>query len=502
MGRFRLGRCIGYGAKSVVFEAWRQLPDGSEQAVAIKRLAPPHAHDPVLLRLLCHEARVGQRVTHGHRGLVHVYELDRDRNDRPFLVMEHVDGVSLSALGPKPLPWPVAREVVRAVSDALVHVHGQGIVHRDVSPNNILISRDGEVRLTDFGFASLRDVHSELGVRGTAPYVSPEALIGASVDERTDLYSLGAVLYELVTGIPPFGTGPIMEIEQRINRWVIPLIGDDVPEDLRMVAMGLLQYEATDRALQSALAVRDALAATDGDLGELTELVEQALASRDARDDQPEEKTRFIEAPAILVDSVASTEIDSVASTERWRHAIPRRQRPRTWAMALAVVICTIGITWGLLWVRDSLQNDSPSREDRPAEVASLHAAYPTSMNHPVDMATASPGEALPLSGDESSLASSALESTPLVPGDTIASDASLPATKQEPARLDTGVAALPGRVMPKKQTAVPRRGWISPAETTIAPERACAERVNVIWQLPLAERVRLAAQQSQGHTP
>lgn len=179
MACYRLGRALGFGAKSVVYEAWKLLPDGREKTVAIKRILAEHSDDETIRRILCREADICQRVNGSHPNLINVYELDEDQHGRPFLVLERIDGVTIERLGPKPLPTTVVRLLLRQLLVVLAHIHERGVVHRDISAKNVLVSLEGEVKLSDFGFASLRDVSSELGIRGTAPMSAPRRIRGS-----------------------------------------------------------------------------------------------------------------------------------------------------------------------------------------------------------------------------------------------------------------------------------------------------------------------------------
>ncbi len=194
---------IGRGGMGTVYRA-RDLRLG--RIVAVKFLPEDLAADPESERRFEREARALARL--GHPGIVAVHELGHAEGSR-YIVMEHVEGASLSAR--IPLPAEEAIGVALQVCDALSFAHGQGIVHRDVKPGNILIDRGGRVRIADFGLARATVSGDDWTVTapdraaGTPAYMAPEALAGAPPDPRMDVYSLGVVLYEMVTGRRPVG---------------------------------------------------------------------------------------------------------------------------------------------------------------------------------------------------------------------------------------------------------------------------------------------------------
>jgi eukaryotic-like serine/threonine-protein kinase len=196
---------IGRGGMGVVYKGWH-APLG--RAVAVKFLAEGPAGDPDSRRRLEREARLLARLT--HPGIVAVHDLGQD-GDRPFIVMEYVEGRPLSEA--LPLDTERAIDVALQACDALAYAHRHGVVHRDVKPANILIDGAGRVKITDFGIARLLDPEPTLltavgSLVGTPAYLPPEALAGAPPDPRMDVYSLGVVLCEMLSGRRPEGTLP------------------------------------------------------------------------------------------------------------------------------------------------------------------------------------------------------------------------------------------------------------------------------------------------------
>lgn len=206
IGKYRVKGELGRGGMGTVYLA--EQP-GLGREVAIKALVPSAAADPVALKRFLQEAQVMARTSHPNLVQVHDLELLGDVN---YIVLELVRGRSLRDWMAKgPIPPPQVFAVMHGVLQALDYAHRRGIVHRDMKPENVLISEDGMVKVADFGIARLMD---DPGVGGTATrtgttvgtpqYMSPEQVSSSKVDGRSDLYSAGVVFYELVTGRPPF----------------------------------------------------------------------------------------------------------------------------------------------------------------------------------------------------------------------------------------------------------------------------------------------------------
>jgi serine/threonine protein kinase len=205
LNRYRLQKRIALGGSA---EVWHARDQKLNRAVAVKRL---HAHllpDPASRRRLAAEAHAVARLK--HPGIVQVYEVDT-KGEMPALVMELVDGESLATRLERegPLPADEAARIAADVADALYHAHRQGLVHRDVKPGNVLIGRDGSTRLVDFGIAhSLAQAAERLtltgSVIGTPRYMAPEQLTDGPIGPRTDLFGLGLLLYEMLTGRSPY----------------------------------------------------------------------------------------------------------------------------------------------------------------------------------------------------------------------------------------------------------------------------------------------------------
>ncbi|MCS0636759.1 serine/threonine-protein kinase [Streptomyces sp. LP05-1] len=240
-GRYRLDDVIGRGGMG---EVWRATDEALGRRVAVKCLkAPAPQHDREFVRALRERFRREARVAAAlqHRGVTVVHDFG-DWDGVLYLVMELLDGHDLSRLlernDHRPLPVGEVVDIADQVADALAHTHTQGVVHRDLKPANIVRLADGTVKICDFGIARLgADIGftsrlSGSGVAmGTPHYMSPEQIGGEPMDHRSDLYSLGCVLYEIATGAPPFA---------QEDTWGI-LVGhrDTAPRPLRELRPGL-----------------------------------------------------------------------------------------------------------------------------------------------------------------------------------------------------------------------------------------------------------------------
>ncbi|HYM66739.1 MAG TPA: serine/threonine-protein kinase, partial [Patescibacteria group bacterium] len=206
IGKYRVKAELGRGGMGAVFLA--EQP-GLGREVAIKQLIPSAAADPVALNRFLQEAQVMARTSHPNLVQVHDLELMGGEN---YIVLEFVRGEALRDLINRgPVPPPQVFAVMHGVLQALDYAHKHGIVHRDMKPENILIADEGMVKVADFGIARLTDDSGAGGTAtktgttvGTPQYMSPEQVASSKVDGRSDLYSAGIVLYELVAGQPPF----------------------------------------------------------------------------------------------------------------------------------------------------------------------------------------------------------------------------------------------------------------------------------------------------------
>ena len=240
-GRYELGELIGYGGMAEVHRG-RDIRLGRD--VAIKVLRPDLARDPSFLNRFRREAQAAAGLN--HPSIVSVYDTGEDiapdGTTAPFIVMEYVEGRTLRDIikAEGRLPARRAMEIAADVCAALDFSHRNGLIHRDIKPANVMITQAGAVKVMDFGIArTLADdaatVTQTANVIGTAQYLSPEQARGETVDGRSDVYSTGCLLYELVTGVPPFqGDSPVAVAYQHV-RENAPMPSSRVPDVPRVL---------------------------------------------------------------------------------------------------------------------------------------------------------------------------------------------------------------------------------------------------------------------------
>jgi serine/threonine-protein kinase len=238
-GRYEILDQISEGGMAEVFRA-RRLPDG--EVVALKVLREQFASDAEFVERFEREARAVAALSHPH--MVRVYDSGRD-GDVHFIAMEYIKGEDLKAhiRRVRRVPPRRAREIAAQVCDALEYAHAHGVVHRDVKPQNILLTPTGDVKVTDFGIAralSSATITQTGTVLGSVQYLSPEQARGGAVGRAADLYSLGVVLFEMVTGQLPFtGDSPIATALAHVNQ--APPSARSIVPDLPPAVEGIIR---------------------------------------------------------------------------------------------------------------------------------------------------------------------------------------------------------------------------------------------------------------------
>jgi serine/threonine protein kinase len=263
-GQYLLLDRIATGGMAEVFRAKRKGVEGFEKIVAVKRILPHLSHNKDFIEMFIDEAKMVAGLSHPN--IVQIFELGKI-DDTYFIAMEYVDGKDLRTIltevrakGIVP-DVDLAALIISKVGSALEYAHRQcdaegrelRIVHRDVSPQNILISREGEVKLVDFGIAkaAIKAHHTDSGsLRGKLMYMSPEQAWGRPIDNRSDIFSLGVVLFEMLTGRNLFIGDSEMSILERVRQAnVLPpsTLNPAVPIELEAVATRALRREPEER---------------------------------------------------------------------------------------------------------------------------------------------------------------------------------------------------------------------------------------------------------------
>ena len=262
LGKYRVIRRLGAGGMAEVFLARSTGAEGIEKILVVKRILPTFARNAKFLTMFLEEAKIATRLNHPN--IVQVYAFEQVR-DEFLLAMEFVDGVDLGRLvgalkrSRRAMPYSMAAYIVMEVAKGLDYAHkrkderGQPmeIVHRDVSPQNVLLSYEGTVKIADFGIAKARIVSEHTGViKGKFSYMSPEQARGERVDRRCDVYSLGVLLAELLTGRPMYQGIHGLDVLERVRQGEITLpreIEPNVPKELHDIARRATEFDREDR---------------------------------------------------------------------------------------------------------------------------------------------------------------------------------------------------------------------------------------------------------------
>ncbi len=348
--RYEIHRRLARGGMAQVYLARDRSLD---RPVAVKELVPEFAADPSFVERFRREAQAAANLSHPN--VVGVYDWGT-QDGTYFIVMEYVDGPSLSRVLRADGPFHPRRaaEIAAEVAAGLGFAHSRGVVHRDVKPGNVLLTRSGQAKVTDFGIARAlsspdEDLTQAGSVMGTATYFSPEQAQGLAVDPRSDLYSLGVVLYELVTGRPPFtGDTPLAiaykHVQDEPARPSTLISG--LPAPLEAVIMKLMSKRPDDRysTAEDLRVDLNRFLAGETTVAERELVAAGAVAAAVAADDP----ATTVQEATVVGDVVPPvTPPDEPASDE------PKK---RTWVFAVALVVLLAVLGGALLWFTRSLE--------------------------------------------------------------------------------------------------------------------------------------------------
>lgn len=258
-GRYEIKEIIGVGGMANVYKAYDCIDD---RIVAVKILRDEHMQNDELLRRFRNESKAIAVLSHPN--IVKVYDVSFNE-DIQYIVMEHVDGITLKEYieQQKVLRWKEAVHFTVQILRALQHAHDKGIVHRDIKPQNIMLLEDGTIKVTDFGIARFARASQHTVTDkaiGSVHYISPEQAKGEVSDEKSDIYSIGVMLYEMTTGTLPFDADSpvsvaLKQIQSQAKR--PRAINPDIPEGLEDITIRAMQKDPARRYQSAAEMLRD-----------------------------------------------------------------------------------------------------------------------------------------------------------------------------------------------------------------------------------------------------
>ncbi|MFQ5921840.1 MAG: bifunctional serine/threonine-protein kinase/formylglycine-generating enzyme family protein [Anaerolineales bacterium] len=339
LGRYRVVGPLGEGGMAAVYRAYEP---GLDRYVALKVLPRHFASDPQFTGRFQQEAKVIAKLQHLH--ILPVYDFGQE-DDYTFIVMPFIKtGTLADVLDDRPLPLQELLRIVGQVGDALGYAHDEGIVHRDVKPTNILLDDRGNCLLTDFGIAKIVEATVQFtqsgAIIGTPAYMSPEQILGEPLDGRSDLYSLGIILFEMATGRQPYRaeTPPAIFVKHLHDPLPMPRsINPDLPEAVERVILKTLAKEPTDRYEDASTMVQALREAVSEPSRPKVEAPEVDLSLAPTIEEEPEDLEER-EAAEVEADELVPAPVPAPSG---WRERLPSI---RTLGLVLggAVVLVTL----------------------------------------------------------------------------------------------------------------------------------------------------------------
>ena len=245
-------KIVGQLGKGGMGDVYKAIQEPLGRTVALKVMLNQGDNDEESVKRFETEARAISRLNHNN--IVSLYEYGEE-SGLHYFAMQYVDGKDLNEIlkKEKKIPIPIVMDFAKQISRGLLYAHNQGIVHRDIKPHNILIDRDGNCLISDFGIAQIfkeRRITVTGKAVGTPEYMSPEQAKGGKLDQQTDIYSLGILLYEMVTGEPPFtGQNPVSVAYNQVHSQPLPpsLKCKSIPKRLELVILKALKKDKKER---------------------------------------------------------------------------------------------------------------------------------------------------------------------------------------------------------------------------------------------------------------
>jgi serine/threonine-protein kinase len=334
LDRYEVGRLLGAGGMAEVFEGRDRL---LARRVAIKVLQAQFARDPSFLIRFKREAQAAASLSHPN--IVGVYDTGTEDGTH-FIVMEYVEGRTLKDVirAEGPLYPERAAEVCADVCSALIAAHARGLIHRDIKPGNVMLTPEGKVKVMDFGIAratTSETITQTAAVVGTAQYISPEQAQGQTVDYRSDLYSTGCCLYEMLTGTVPFtGATPVAIAYRHVREDPTPprMLNPDVPAPLEAITLKAMS-KLPDNRYQTAAEMHDDLERfRNGQPVHATPLMDSAAATQAIPRDGGADPTAML---------------GTVPADRAARYAEPEEEERRTsvgWIVVSLLALVVVGL--------------------------------------------------------------------------------------------------------------------------------------------------------------
>lgn len=370
IGPYSVLRPLGAGGMAETFVAERRGPGAFVQRVCLKRIRTDMASDPELVRQFMAEAAIAARLRHAT--IASVLDFGEDQSVL-YMAIELIDGVDLRELikhAHAGLPSSLVVYIAVELCTALDVAHGNSVVHRDVSPSNVLVSTEGEVKLADFGIARAETTpsHTRTGiVRGKVPYMAPEYARTGRFDARADLFSLGVLLHECAYGERPFDGATDLETLERATRGErtpMPARDEPLPEGFENILTHLLHPDP-DQRFAKASAALEALLSLPSDPRARRELGIRVSALRPAHsDDDPS----YASTSLARVSPVANSH-QTTRTLESAELAVPRRKTGPIIALAAAALAVSVAFA---MWMR------APDASARPSDGAAAAAPIAT----------------------------------------------------------------------------------------------------------------------------